>query len=1323
MPRRWTGAVVIAGLLWVVGPGRAAAPMQPHSAPADPAARTLVLGLAAQRPPEVLAERWLPLADYLGQALPGYRLDLRILDLDALGHALRRKEIDVVFTSPVHYLRLREENALTGALATVVRRVEGEPVYMLGGVAVTLAGRTDIRTYADLIGQRVAAGSADLLGGYVAHLREVAQQGLDPRELRPRFVGPEQDRVIRALQDGAADVGLIRTGVLEAMIAEGRLAADALEVIAPRRLPGYAHALSTRLYPEWPVATLPHVDRDIARRLARALLSLPADHPAARAAGIDGFDIPADYSDVDHVLRDLRLPPYNHPPEVTLSDIWAHQRAAVLLAAAALAVILILALLLALSNRLLRAARAAAEAAERRWLLALDGAGHGAWDWSPEDGRVVYSRQWKAMLGYGEGEIGDSLAEWSRRVHPDDLESALAAVRAHLDGRSPVYRHTHRLRARDGSYRWILDQGMVCERDAGGRPLRVVGTHTDITRLHAAEQALAESERRFRAIFEQAAVGIAQVGLDGHWLGVNQTLCDFLGYSREQLQALDFQSITHPDDLDADLGALAETLAGKRDHYQLDKRYLRRDGGTVWAELTVALVRDASGAPDYFISVVADIGERRAAQEALRQTHMLYRRLVEHMSDGVAIYEARDGGREFVVRDVNPAGLRSVDLRLEDVVGRRASEVFPGIEAMGLLEVLCRVDATGRAESLPARRYEAAGRVRWFENFVYRLPSGEVVAVFTDVTERRATEHALLESRAELERIAYYDALTGLPNRRLLIERLDQAIAAAESQGGLLAACFLDLDDFKPINDAHGHDVGDALLVAVAERLRRELRVGDTVARWGGDEFAVLLSALPSLEACEEILSRMLASLVEAYQVKGHGLRVSASVGVALYPSDHADGETLLRHADQAMYQAKQRGRNRYQFFDSEAAARAAAHRSQIERIGHAVARDELFLLCQPIVDMRRGRVEGVEVLVRWRHPDQGVLLPSAFIPLVDGGQLMRRLDAWVLERALEHSVQWQGSAAEPCVHINLSAHTLTAPGFVDWLSERLARHPGIRREFIFLEILETAALDDLEQVTEVIHRASALGVRFVLDDFGTGYSSLTYFRHLPADVLKVDQSFVRDMLEDQDDLRIVEAVIGLAEAFNRTVVAEGVESIAHGTLLLRLGCDLGQGFGIAAPMPAEDLVAWIDAYRPPAEWQQAALCPWDADDLILFRAEADHRAWVAAVIARALGDPRSGPAHLDEDQCRFGRWYRGSGKRFYGDLPAFDAVESLHAEVHRLGIALMQGPVGQAGRDAPAVRDLERASERLLDGLARLREQAQDSERHPVPRLVQYRG
>lgn len=455
-----------------------------------------------------------------------------------------------------------------------------------------------------------------------------------------------------------------------------------------------------------------------------------------------------------------------------------------------------------------------------------------------------------------------------------------------------------------------------------------------------------------------------------------------------------------------------------------------------------------------------------------------------------------------------------------------------------------------------------------------------ILGIYEDITEIKA--HA-----QQLEYIAHHDMLTGLPNRLLLADRMQLALAHSKREQNMMAVGYIDLDSFKIVNDKIGRKAGDYLLIEAAKRLKNTLREEDTVARLGGDEFVFLLLNLRSHEECETTLYRLLDALSLPFRVKEDLISISASIGVTIYPHDNANADTLLRHADQAMYETKQTRKNSFKIYNMEMAHEFQAHQSALLSIENALTKDEFVLHFQPKVDMRKGSIIGAEALIRWQHPERGLIMPGDFLNLIDHHPLAMRLDEWVMNKALAQLSTWHESGLMWTLSVNLSARTLQSIDFVGQLKRLLRQYPSANPNHFELEILETEALHDLTQTSKTMIACQALGVKFSLDDFGTGYSSLSYLKHLPADILKIDQSFVRDMLFDIDDLAIVEGVIGLASSFKRYVIAEGVESIEHGVALSNLKCHYAQGYAIAKPMPADVFEMWATNWEVPAEWKK----------------------------------------------------------------------------------------------------------------------------------------
>ncbi|MBB3119178.1 putative bifunctional diguanylate cyclase/phosphodiesterase [Pseudoduganella violacea] len=459
------------------------------------------------------------------------------------------------------------------------------------------------------------------------------------------------------------------------------------------------------------------------------------------------------------------------------------------------------------------------------------------------------------------------------------------------------------------------------------------------------------------------------------------------------------------------------------------------------------------------------------------------------------------------------------------------------------------------------------------------------VLVLRDVSEKRN----LLQ---QMTWQSQHDVLTGLPNRNALAARFEQELAQAREDHSLLAVCLFDLDHFQQVNERGGQGLGDDILKQVASRLHDFAMPRHYAARLGGDEFVLLLPGQGSRAAVEEIMLQLMAVLGRGYRCQTQTVSISASAGVALYEGNEISADNLLRHADQALYQAKVRGRGTVHFFDADLDQQVRTHHNRRTEVREALEAGELLLYYQPKMDMRQGRIFGMEALLRWRHPKRGIVGPLDFLPIVEHTELIADIGEWVMRQALRQLDAWRREGREWMVSVNVAAYHLQRADFVERLQSILAEFPAVPPQRLELEILESSALRDLAHVRATILACQQLGVSFALDDFGTGYSSMSYLKRLPANVLKIDQGFVRNMLEDRDDLHLVNAVIGLARAFGRGVIAEGVETVAHGALLMRLGCDLAQGYGIARPMPGEAVGAWADGFVVSPEWQAAAQLP-----------------------------------------------------------------------------------------------------------------------------------
>jgi diguanylate cyclase (GGDEF)-like protein/PAS domain S-box-containing protein len=1019
------------------------------------------IAVLAYRPKVLAMAQWQPLAGALKKAIPDRDFLIQVYDLKELEAVVASRQVDFVLTNPGHYVLLTRRIGLQAPLATLLMDEGGQETSAFGGVMFTKSGANAIGSLASVKGKSVAAVSRDSLGGYQIQAYELLQAGVDViQDNKLTFLGLPQDKVVQAVLNDQAEVGFVRSGVLEAMAREGKLDPARLKVINAQHLSSFPVQTSTALYPEWPFSYLAHVDERLARQVSAALYLLHQDKTLMKTMGIRGFSVPADYTPVADMLRQLRLPPFDATPTFTLHDVARQYRWQLVLATIALALILLLAARLLMASRRLRTERntvvsqqKALLESEFRWKLAVRASGGGIWDWDVSARKLYISDLWKTTLGYGLDELSDSPDEWEDRLHPDDHDAALAALNACMEGSSEFYLRENRVRCKDGSYKWLLERGQVVSRDAYGAPLRMIGIDADITDRKHAEQQL----QLAASVFSSAREGITITDPAGTILDVNEAFTHITGYSREEVLGKNPRRLNSGQQDAAFYDAMYADLQDK-DHW-FGELWNRRKGGELYAEmLTISAVRDTQG----------------------RLTHY--------------------------------------------------------------------------------------------------------VAMFFDIT-------TIKEHQAQLERIAHFDALTNLPNRVLLADRLQQAMVQSQRRNQLLAVAYLDLDGFKLVNDTHGHDVGDQLLIAVAGAIKQALREADTLARIGGDEFVAVLADLDNAEDCDSTLNRMLAAAARPVRLGGLTLQVSASLGVTFFPQmDGVDADQLMRQADQAMYQAKLAGKNRYHVFDAVEDRSVRGLHESIDALARALVQQEFVLYFQPKVNLRSGQVIGMEALIRWQHPDKGLLNPGQFLPTIEDHALSVALGDWVIETAVAQVADWLEMGLTLEVSVNVAARQLQADDFVDKLRDCLARHPSVSPRLLTMEVLETSALEDLGHTSKVIEACARIGVDFALDDFGTGYSSLTYLKHLPVTLIKIDQSFVSGLLNDTEDLAILEGVVGLAHAFKRQVIAEGMETPAHGRRLLALGCELAQGYGIARPMPAAEVPQWLIHWQPDASWELSGL-------------------------------------------------------------------------------------------------------------------------------------
>ena len=685
-----------------------------------------------------------------------------------------------------------------------------------------------------------------------------------------------------------------------------------------------------------------------------------------------------------------------------------------------------------------------------------------------------------------------------------------------------------------------------------------------------AEQALRMSEERFRVTISQAAVGITVTGLDLRYAMANQKYCEIMGYTQEELGALSVKDVVRPEDYEETLSFRRRMLEGESGTVDREKQLVRKDGSLVWVMLSTSLVRDEKGEAMHYISVIQDISGRKRVEIALRESEEKFVQLSTNIPQAFWISDA--ALKETVYMSPACAPMLGVSV---DELKRNPRLLVRAVHREDRARVYHarKSAALGQYDEI-YRIVRPDGTVRWVQDRAFPVREGDnpvhrVAGIAEDITHRKEAEEKLLY-------LAHYDALTGLPNRNMFYDRLTQAMAQARRRNKLVAVMFLDLDRFKVTNDTLGHSAGDELLIQVARRLSDRVRIGDTVGRFGGDEFGLILSDLRSVEDGRAIAEKIMGAFEAPFPLERSEVYVSGSIGISMYPADSDDEGVLMKNADAAMYRAKEAGRNNYQFYTAEMNERAL-HRLDLENsLRRALERREFIFHYQPKVELATGRITGVEALLRWERPGRGMVQPAEFVPLLEDSGLIMSIGEWLLGEACMQMKSWERAGATPVpVAINLSARQFASKDLGQTI-RRVLDHHGIAPERLQLELTESALMTNTDDAVQMLRYLKSLGVHLSIDDFGTGYSSLTYLQLFPIDALKIDRSFVKDITNDVNDATIVRAVIGMAHNLGLRVVAEGVETEAQLAFLIANGCDEMQGFYYSPPLLGEHLTALL---------------------------------------------------------------------------------------------------------------------------------------------------
>lgn len=821
----------------------------------------------------------------------------------------------------------------------------------------------------------------------------------------------------------------------------------------------------------------------------------------------------------------------------------------------------------------------------------------------------------------------------------------------------------------------------------GTSALRFYRTLTDIVAARyereAAEEQLARSEARFRGFFERAPLGILIVDSEGRLIDANERLCEALACRREQLLGLSFFDLADGADRDAVYTLFRELVQGEPRAFRTEQRFLRQNGGALWANIYLTGVRNADTSLAFVIGMIEDITDRKTAECALRESEAKFSaafhqaplmvsistleegrflevnqtgleitgfdrdELVGHTSVELGIFAPREreqlkrallqGSRvsgmeirgrkkngdemlcRFFATNIDYGGARALLAFVEDITEQRRAqkalqkteqrlldavesinegfvlwdaddrlvlcnsrfadlfaEIAPlfregvsfaevvreSVHCLAELELGYRKEWMRRREEghrlLPSTFEEQLADGRWIQVSERLTSDGGTVGIYTDITKLKQAEE-------NIRYRAFFDPLTGLLNRAHFLERLEDALASGRRGGTFTALLFVDLDRFKHTNDALGHDVGDALLVEAAGRIRKVVRSTDIVARLGGDEFTVILHGLREANRATLIAETLVDVLARPYQLAGHEVHSGASIGITLSPADGDDPGTLLKNADMAMYRAKAQGRNTFHFFTAEMTRRAQHFVTVEKALRRSAEQGDFVLHYQPVLQLAGERVVGIEALVRWRHPDQGLVLPNDFIPVAEETGLIVELGEWVLRQACREAAGWVGCY----LAVNVSSRQFLG-GFDRHITESILRETEFPADRLVLEITESVLMVEDERIHQALAEFREMGIRLAMDDFGTGYSSLSYLRRFPFGLLKVDRSFVQYIDVNANDAKLVRSIIALGRHLGIAVVAEGVESRRQAAILRGLECGFVQGGLYGEPVPAE---------------------------------------------------------------------------------------------------------------------------------------------------------
>jgi len=914
----------------------------------------------------------------------------------------------------------------------------------------------------------------------------------------------------------------------------------------------------------------------------------------------------------------------------------------------------------------------------------------GSWELNTVTGELWWSDETYRIFELAPSKFGASYEAFLNTIHPEDREKVNRAYTQSLDNQTP-YQISHRLLMPDGRIKYVSER---CESffDPSGDPIRSIGTVQDITEKTLRERDVARLHAMLSALVKESSDAIFIKDLDKRYKVGNEALARLLGQRAENL--------INKDDFDLFPTEVATRFrddddrimeAGKTETFEED---VIVSGESIPFQTTKGPLL-INGEVQGVFGIARDISQLKQNQEALKASESLYRELYANMSDGVAIFTLDNDSSTIRYKELNNAGRKIDGLMDHTVCGKALSDVPANSRTPSLVRAMLRVLESGDAEHHPVRILQQHSLKLWVEHYLFKLPSGELVDVFSDRTEQKRAEEqqrlaaGVFENTAEgvmitdptgaiidvnsafcsisgyerdevigknprilqsgrhdesfyhnlwltLERtgywqgeiwnrrkdgtifpelqtissvydeqgnrthyisvftdisqfkqsqemmkfLAHHDALTGLPNRLLLMERISQAVKHSDRSGRMFALIYLDIDNFKSVNDSLGHKIGDQLLKNVSDCLNQTVRHQDTVARLSSDEFVLLLEDVDTPGHAATVADKLQQNCDTPMNIDGHEVYITASMGISVYPKDGKEPAEMLRNADAALHRAKEDGRNTYRFYTEEMTRNAFERILLKNALHHAIARDQLFLTYQPQIDLSQQKLIGVEALIRWQHPDLGTVSPANFIPMAEETGQILAIGEWVLQEACTQARRWMDQGLEVgTISVNVAGPQLQRGELPELVSNILqqSRLPANKLE---LEVTEGFIMQRAEHSIEQLQQLRAMGVSLAIDDFGTGYSSLAYLKKLPINKLKIDRSFIKDIPADENDKAISSAVIALGLSLGLKVIAEGIENNQQSDFLQQAGCHQGQGYKYSRPLKAAEFEKWLTTFN-----------------------------------------------------------------------------------------------------------------------------------------------